>query len=183
MEEEIWKDVVGYEGYYKVSNMGRLKSLNRKVDHPSGKPVELKEIIRKTYKNFGYITVCLNKKGKRKNVRVHRLVALAFIPNPENKPQVNHKNEIKHDNRLENLEWATAYENSIYKDIHLRKRLAPKKRRVYQYTKDMVFIKEWESIKKAIESLEKKKGFSSMISACCRRKRKTALGYIWRYAD
>lgn len=112
MENEIWKDVVGYEGLYQVSNLGRVKSLARTVIRSNGVPLYCKEKVLKTAKISGYPLVDLRKKGNRKVIQVHRLICLAFLPNPENKPQVNHKNGVKTDNRLENLEWATRSENS-----------------------------------------------------------------------
>ena len=105
MEEEIWKPIKDFEGYYEVSNIGRVRSLNYKR---TGKEKILKNI--KDYK--GYLEVVLTKNGKRKQFKVHRLVAEAFIPNPENKPCIDHINTVKSDNRVENLRWATYKENS-----------------------------------------------------------------------
>lgn len=112
MNKEIWKDVVGFENCYQVSNLGNVKSLDRKVNHPSGGlarrvGIELNKITDKD----GYFNVNLKRNQKANTSRIHRLVAIAFIPNPENKPQVNHINGIKNDNRVENLEWATLSEN------------------------------------------------------------------------
>ena len=105
MEEEIWKPIKDFEGYYEVSNIGRVRSLNYKR---TGKEKILKNI--EDYK--GYLEVGLTKNGKRKQFKVHRLVAEAFIPNPENKPCIDHINTVKSDNRVENLRWVTYKENS-----------------------------------------------------------------------
>lgn len=111
MQEEIWRDVKDYESLYAVSSFGRMKSYDREVLQSYGVKVILKGKIFKQSKINGYRAAGLVKDGKRKTVRLHILIAQAFLPNPENKPQVNHKNGIKWDNRVENLEWATPSEN------------------------------------------------------------------------
>lgn len=106
---EIWKDIEGYEGLYQVSNLGRVQS----VDRLDGSNHRLKGKIRSTsIRPNGYEKVILSKNSKRKGHSVHRLVAQAFIPNPENKPQVNHIDENQTNNMASNLEWSTAKENA-----------------------------------------------------------------------
>ena len=108
MNEEIWKDIEGYEGLYQVSNWGRVKSLARidENNHP------VKERIMKPSKSFGYLYVSLSKHGKYKRIRIHRLVAIAFIPNPDNKEEVGHKDETRTNNHVDNLEWVSKKENN-----------------------------------------------------------------------
>ena len=109
---EIWKDVVGYEGLYQVSNLGRVKSVDRYKDNHGTKQL-VKEKIKTTRKDKqGYLLLDLYKNNKKKTVRVHRLVAMAFIPNPQNKETVNHIDGNKENNTVENLEWATQKEQN-----------------------------------------------------------------------
>ena len=115
--KEIWKDIKGYEGIYQVSNMGKVKSLKRTINNSTtyGGKATIKERILKPKKDKdGYEAVGLNKDGKRKDFRVHRLVADAFIPNPNNYPIVNHKDEVKDNNVVSNLEWCTVRYNNTY---------------------------------------------------------------------
>lgn len=111
MEVEIWKDIEGYEGFYQISNLGRTRSVDR-IDSSGNRR---KGRIRKPhFTKFGYALVNLCKEGKVKHFLVHRLVAIAFIPNSENKEQVNHIDGNKKNNRLDNLEWATRSENVLH---------------------------------------------------------------------
>lgn len=105
---EIWKDVLEYEGYYQVSNHGRVKSLAR--NSVDGRKLS-SCIITPRLDRYGYVRVWLYKDGDRKEYRIHRLVAIAFVPNPDNKCEVNHKNGIKNYNYDNNLEWVTSSEN------------------------------------------------------------------------
>lgn len=112
-EVEIWKDVVGHEGKYQVSNLGRARSVDRAINVICrNKPMSMRykgRVLTHNYNNHGYHCMRLSKK---EYVLIHRMVAIAFIPNPENKPFINHINGIKDDNRVENLEWCTCLENS-----------------------------------------------------------------------
>lgn len=110
---EIWKDVIGYEGIYQVSNLGRVKSLSRVVKKWDGHRT-INSIILKQSLLVGYPSVMVSVNNISKRIKAHRIVAIAFIPNPENKPCVNHINGIKTDNRVENLEWCTHSENQIH---------------------------------------------------------------------
>ena len=174
--EEIWKDIKGYEGIYQISNLGRVKSSERRGNG--------REIILKGWKpKDGYKRVKLIKKYKVENKLIHRLIAEAFIPNPNNYPVVNHKNGIKTDNQIENLEWCTQKYNM--REAQRLNLLNPgknikEKRKVKQYTKEGKFIEEWSSM---IE-VQRKLGYkTSAISMCCKGKIKTAYGYIWKYAE
>lgn len=114
-EIEWWKEIAGYEGYYEVSNLGNVRTIPRTYMHPKKGIRHIKQhIVNKRVDKNGYILTSLSKDGNSKTFKVHRLVANAFIPNPENKEQVNHKFGIKADNRSHQLEWSTNLENSIH---------------------------------------------------------------------
>lgn len=106
---EEWRDVCSYEGYYQVSNKGRVKSLDRTVSHSyeNGRRVLKERVLSISVNSKGYLCVMFSKNGKTKPMRIHRMVAQAFIPNPNNLPEVNHKDEDKTNNNVENLEWCT----------------------------------------------------------------------------
>lgn len=178
--KEIWKDIKGYEGLYQVSNLGRVKSFPRKGTHTKREHIL---IVGKNHK--GYFQVKLTKKCKAKTISVHRLVAEAFIPNPDNLPQINHKDGNKDNNCVNNLEWCTnEYNMKEAIRLGLRDKIYKYGKNhfnsviVNQYDLDGTFIKKWYCIR----NIEKTLGFDNRnISACCRGKRPTAYGYKWKY--
>lgn len=164
---ENWKDIIGFEGKYQVSDCGRVKSLNY---GRMGKERILKQSCK-----AGYLSVGLCKRNKVKWYLVHRLVADAFIPNSSNLPQVNHKDECKTNNVVTNLEWCDCKYNNNYGTCRARM-VAAQSKRVYQYTKEGEFVGSYPS---AIEA-ERRTGIGH-ISECCNGKLKSSHGFIWSY--
>jgi len=169
---------------YLISPEGEIISLEREIPrrlkNGTIKPYKVKAKIKKKVANSrGWESVGLIVNGKTKGFRVNRLVAMAFIPNPENKPEVNHKNGIKNDNNVENLEWATSSENLKHSFRSLG-RIQANIRKVRQL-KDGVLIKEWDSITKAARHFQK--GKTNNITSVCNGKRNECFGFQWEYAD
>lgn len=170
---EVWKPIKNYEELYEVSNLGNVRSFkyNRII------------VLKPHYTNKKYFAVGLYKKSKIKTFQVHRLVAEAFIPNPENKPQVNHINGIKTDNRVENLEWCTNQENVIHAfktglEIVKRGGEHHSSKKVNQYDLNGNFIKRWD----CITDIQRKLNINRhCVINCCKKKQYTAGGYKWEY--
>lgn len=157
--KEIWKDIKGYEGQCQISNLGRVKSLNY------GKTKQ-ERLLKQSTNHKGYKRVSI-RKGKVRIYSVHRLVAEAFINNPNNLPQVNHKDENKENNIVTNLEWCTEKENTRYS----------RALRVARIEILSGKIKEYEAVRDVAND-----GFNvSAVARCCRNRRGTYKGYVWLY--
>jgi hypothetical protein len=180
-EIEVWKEIKGLEGFYEISNLGRVKSISRVVKssiQKNGFRITKEKIKPSQNNGNGYLQLYVQINNKRKIYYTHRLVALAFIPNPNNKPEVNHINGDKSDNRVENLEWCTRKENINHAfDLGLMKnRKTGKRVKVLQILEDNIVL--WDSISDASNSL---KIDSSSISKVCKNINKQAGGFKWRY--
>lgn len=179
--QEIWKDIPGYEGLYQVSNLGNVKSVH--WNHSN----EIRTI--KPFNNNGYWRVVLYKDRMHKKFLVHVLVAKSFIPNPQNKPCVNHIDGNGHNNMISNLEWVTFSENTRHAIahnlrpagvicIHKRGCDSPLAKGILQTSLDNKFSRFWSCSQEAANELN----FSvSAIRRCCRGERKTYKGFYWCY--
>lgn len=171
---EIWKDIEGYSGAYRVSNKGSLSSFK------NGKFI----IMKPNNERGSYSRVCLYNLGESRTFSIHRLVASAFVLNPENKTQVNHLNGLKQDNRAENLEWCTRSENQrhaiatgLFKPKGSKAGNNPNSIKIKQLTKDGQIINVFEGVRDASRAT---KICNSSISEAINKKRKSAGGFIWQ---
>lgn len=169
--KEVWKDIAGFDGYYQVSNHGNVRSTTRKVHHSKGGVrVSHSRLMKLSLNGDGYYFVSLHKHNHAKPFRVNRLVAETFIPNPDGLPCVNHIDKNRLNNRVDNLEWCSVEYNNRYST----------NKAISQYTLDGVWVRDWDAISDATRLL----GINtSNIAQCCRGKRKSAGGYIWKYKE
>ena len=172
--KEIWKDIAGYEGLYQISTLGRVKSFKKwkRANCPE------EYILKPAPIQSGYHTVMLYKDGSKKKFLVHRLVATAFIPNPDNLPHINHIDEDVSNNRVDNLEWCTPQYNNCYGTARFRAMLAtgtPVEQRLINGQLIATYVST--TIAQEITGVSRKE-----IAACLRGVLKTAGGYIWTKA-
>lgn len=177
--EEVWKPIIGYEGLYKISSLGRVMSHFKLLSVP-----ESKGIVKLGKNKHGYLQIYLTKDGKAKYHAVHRLVAKAFIPNPQNMPFVNHLNEIKDDNRACNLEWCDAKYNTNYGTCIERRANRQRNnhgsKSVEQLTMDCELLNVYPSIMEASRITGVP---ARAICATCKGYQHSAYGYKWKYRE
>ena len=175
---EIWKDIEEFVGLYQVSNLGRVRSIERDENGHIHNYIRKGKILKPANGKYLFVSLCKN--GIKKNYRIHRLVAETFLPNPNGYKEVNHKSENTKDNRVINLEWCDRKYNNNYGSRTVR---ASKKRqkKVGQYDiSNGVLIKIYDSCKEAAIAVG---GSNTNISACALGKRTSSYGYKWRYAS
>lgn len=182
--KEIWKDIAGFEGWYQVSNMGRVRSLDREIVFNNGNSdhaimIKKGKILSITKQTQGYSQVGLCKNGTQKSYRLNRLVAIAFIQNPMQKPEVNHIDGNKDNNRVDNLELVTSKENQQHAIKTGLADRSKKRKPILQIDKNGNVIAEFDSIKQAAQKLGFSKG--NICYACKGHRNRKAYGYFWRY--
>lgn len=184
MEQEIWKDIPGYEGLYQASNFGRIKRLKGVVaiknSHLKQRTVP-ERICTLFPQPNDYLAVCISKEGIKIRALVHRLVAMAFIPNPDNLPQVNHKDEDKTNNHIDNLEWASAKQNINF-GTRTQRMIISQGKKINCYSKERKLVGVFDAISIAISKLSLPNRATPNITKCCKGQIKSAYGYVWEYA-
>ncbi len=177
-ELEVWKNIKGYEGLYQISNFGRVRSYDRIVTCYGGIRTVPGRIMTPPTDKDGYLRIGLVKNRHQKFFYVHRLVANAFLPNPNNYKSVNHIDENKKNNNADNLEWCTIRYNNLYNN-KIYKLTASKYKPVIQYDKSMNKINEYSSIKEASEKTGIRGVIISRSCRCLNNKCK----FIWRFKN
>ena len=185
---EIWKEIKNYEEFYEVSNLGRIRRksgyVNSGIKYNDKRFIEGK-ILKQNLKRNGYLTVDLCKNNQVKTISVHRLVAIAFCDNVENKIQVNHKNGKKTDNRAENLEWVTISENRIHAYQTGLQNVNHLKRKVRCKQLDIIFESSYEAAEyindKCFKNSKQVKNIAAKIRCAAIGIQKSAYGFTWEH--
>ena len=177
MINEIWKDIPGYEGYYQVSNLGRVISVDRTYVSGNGCIKKVGGELKYQRTNNGYLRVALSKNGVKRFKLVHRIVADVFISNPNNLPFVNHKDECKTNNFVDNLEWCNQNYNNSYGTRLKRCAISCSKPIVqcFKNGKPFIFWLNARQVERSIFNVH-----NTQLSMCLKGKCKTGKGYIWR---
>jgi len=173
---ETWKDIEGYEGIYKISNTGNVKSLERIMWNGQTYYTYKEKLLRKSINGNGYYTVRLSKDGMGKNYILNKLLAIAFIPNPHNLPIINHKDGDKLNIDLDNLEWTTYKDNNSHAIDNGLNKVAKKVKSINIKTGEVMYF---ESARQADRELGV--GYKN-ISACLNGKQQTCGGYRWEFS-
>lgn len=187
ISREFWINIDNYitqnktylfrKGCYQISNLGNVRSFS---GNGRGELNETPKLLTNFVDIYGYSKVILRDiNGKQVNCRTHRLVAYAFVPNPQNYDQVNHINEDKLDNRVENLEWCDSKYNNNH-GTHTERMAKGLSKTIVQYDKKGNIIREWQGANEVMKQLGFRQG---NITECCQGKRKSANGFIWRYKE
>ena len=184
---EVWKPIAGYEGAYEVSTFGRVRSLDREYYkcYSDGKMQLTKHhgrILKQCLNDKGYYMVTIVYNHTVKTLLVNRLVAKAFIPNPDNLPEVNHKDENPKNNCVENLEWCTQIYNVRY-GTAIERRASYKRKSIAKYTKSGEFVASFMSVFEASKSVGKGRSGTGLISTAARGLKPSAYGFVWKYVD
>lgn len=178
-DKELWKWVVGYEGLYMVSNHGRVMSVPKTIVKSNGRRQTCNgQMLKQALTTKGYPHIVLNKDGVGTSKPIHRLVAEAFIPNEMGLPSVNHIDENKLNNRVENLEWVSVEYNNSYGTRN--KRISGTLSKPVQMISDGAVVEEFSS---TVEAKKKTGAQTSHISECCNGLRKSAKGFSWKYKE
>lgn len=180
MTEEMWKEIDGYAGIYEVSSLGRVRSIDRIVTMKNGLKRKTPGVVLKLNRGNGtgnYKSVSLSKDGIMKRFLVHRLVANAVVPNPDDLPEINHKDEDKCNNRADNLEWCDRKYNNLYGTAKARSAIKQGKPVIQKLNGKIV--NAWPTAGMAAAFTDATQGG---IDGCCRGKVKTSGGYEWEFA-
>ena len=186
---EIWKPIPGFEGYYEASTMGRIRSVDREVKHRRypGKLVRRKShILKNATLTNGYKATCLNKGGKKIRYKTHRLIAMTFIPNPEHLPHIDHINNLRYDNRPENLRWCNVCQNVAWREEKLKPGDRIRKKVLCKET-GRIFKTSYQAadwvVTKNLTNSTNWKTIAGNIRDACNFSKRTAYKFHWAYLE